>query len=66
MWGEVGLTGELRAVGRSEARLREAARQGFRRCLLPVGNAPGLIAPDGAHAEGVAALDGLFAALELA
>src|SRR5205823_14265026 len=28
VWGEVGLTGEVRAVGRSEARLREAARQG--------------------------------------
>jgi DNA repair protein RadA/Sms len=66
MWGEVGLTGEVRAVGRSDARLREAARQGFRRCLLPVRNAHGLIAPDGAHAEGVAALDGLFTALELA
>jgi len=66
LWGEVGLTGEVRAVGRSEARLREAARQGFSRCLLPAGSARGLVAPAGARAEGVAALDGLFAALELA
>jgi len=66
LWGEVGLTGEVRAVGRSEARLREAVRQGFSRCLLPAGNARGLAAPAGARAEGVAALDGLFAALELA
>lgn len=33
--GEVGLTGEVRAVGHVEARLREAAKLGFRRCLLP-------------------------------
>ncbi len=36
--GEVGLTGEVRAVGQIEARLREAARLGFRRCLLPQAN----------------------------
>ena len=65
LWGEVGLTGEVRAVGRSEARLREAARQGFSRCLLPAGNARGLVAPAGVRAEGVAALDGLFTALDL-
>ena len=33
--GEVGLSGEVRAVGRTEARLREATRLGFRRCLVP-------------------------------
>ena len=36
--GEVGLTGEVRAVGQVEARLREAAKLGFRRCLLPQAN----------------------------
>jgi len=44
--GEVGLTGEVRAVGQVEARLREAAKLGFRRCLLPQANcqpASGLI-----------------------
>ena len=43
--GEVGLTGEVRAVGQIEARLREAAKLGFRRCLLPQANcqpAPGV------------------------
>src|SRR5262249_3476901 len=64
-WGEAGLTGEVRAVARAEARLREAARQGFRRCVLPAGNARGLAAVDGAHAEGVAALDRLFEVLGL-
>ncbi|MBM3224254.1 MAG: DNA repair protein RadA [Candidatus Tectomicrobia bacterium] len=36
--GEVGLTGEVRAVGQVEARLREAAKLGFQRCLLPQAN----------------------------
>ena len=34
-FGEVGLSGDVRAVGRAEARLREAARLGFRRALVP-------------------------------
>src|SRR6185295_14403600 len=47
VWGEVGLTGEVRGVGRSESRLREAAREGFRRCILPASNARGLAAVEG-------------------
>jgi DNA repair protein RadA/Sms len=37
-FGEVGLTGEVRAVARPDIRLNEAARLGFRRCFLPAGN----------------------------
>ncbi len=37
--GEVGLGGELRAVTRVGARLREAAKLGFRRCVLPASGA---------------------------
>ncbi len=33
--GEVGLGGELRAVSQLETRLREAAKLGFRRCVVP-------------------------------
>ncbi|MGQ9684239.1 MAG: DNA repair protein RadA [Anaerolineae bacterium] len=33
--GEVGLSGELRSVGQLERRLREAAKLGFARCLVP-------------------------------
>jgi DNA repair protein RadA/Sms len=33
--GEIGLSGELRAVGQLPARLREAAKLGFRRCIVP-------------------------------
>ncbi|MDT8304704.1 MAG: DNA repair protein RadA [Anaerolineae bacterium] len=33
--GEVGLSGELRTVSQLETRLKEAAKLGFRRCLVP-------------------------------
>jgi DNA repair protein RadA/Sms len=33
--GEVGLSGELRAVGQLPGRLNEAAKLGFRRCIVP-------------------------------
>jgi len=33
--GETGLSGELRSVGQIDKRLREAAKLGFRRCLVP-------------------------------
>lgn len=45
-FGEVGLSGELRAVSQLEPRLKEAAKLGFRRCVVPRsrqlkdGNAP--------------------------
>jgi DNA repair protein RadA/Sms len=36
--GEVGLTGEVRAVSQMEVRVKEAARLGFSRCLVPKTN----------------------------
>lgn len=35
VFGEIGLGGEVRAVGRADARLREAAKLGFDRALTP-------------------------------
>ncbi|MDX8389029.1 MAG: DNA repair protein RadA [Mariprofundaceae bacterium] len=35
IFGEIGLTGEVRAVGRAELRAREAAALGFKRIILP-------------------------------
>jgi DNA repair protein RadA/Sms len=35
LFGEIGLSGELRAVGQTGARINEASRLGFRRCLIP-------------------------------
>jgi DNA repair protein RadA/Sms len=33
--GEIGLSGELRSVGHAERRLNEAAKLGFKRCIVP-------------------------------
>ncbi len=38
-FGEVGLTGEIRAVGKANVRVGEAYRLGFRRVMLPAANA---------------------------
>jgi DNA repair protein RadA/Sms len=53
VFGEVGLTGEVRAVTQVEARLREAAKLGFRRCLLPQANCRPNLAIDGMQMWGV-------------
>ncbi len=45
MFGEVGLTGEVRAVSQPELRVKEAARLGFSQCLLPSGNMKNIDAP---------------------
>ena len=37
VFGEIGLGGEVRPVGQREARLREAAKLGFRSALVPRG-----------------------------
>lgn len=36
--GEVGLTGEVRAVGQIDKRIMEAMRIGFKSCIIPKGN----------------------------
>jgi DNA repair protein RadA/Sms len=36
--GEVGLAGEVRAIGHMDMRVREAERLGFTRCMMPKGN----------------------------
>jgi DNA repair protein RadA/Sms len=36
--GEVGLAGEVRAITQPEQRVREAAKLGFTRCILPSGS----------------------------
>jgi DNA repair protein RadA/Sms len=40
VFGEVGLAGEVRPAPRGQERLREAAKLGFRRALIPAANAP--------------------------
>ena len=45
--GEVGLTGEVRAVTSMQQRLTEAARLGFTRCIVPRHSTKQLQVPDG-------------------
>lgn len=40
VFGEVGLAGELRPVARGQERLREAAKLGFKRAIVPTANRP--------------------------
>jgi DNA repair protein RadA/Sms len=39
LMGEVGLTGEVRAVSQIDKRVMEALRMGFKTCIIPAGNA---------------------------
>ena len=54
--GEIGLAGEVRAVGQAESRIREAAKLGFTRCLVPEGVRSQLAVPAGMTVEGVRSL----------
>ncbi len=40
VFGEVGLAGEIRPVQAGQERLREAAKHGFKKAIVPSGNAP--------------------------
>jgi DNA repair protein RadA/Sms len=64
LFGEIGLAGEVRAVAHPELRVKEAARLGFNRCLLPYGNLKNLDKPSGIQLVGVRsateALEDLF------
>ena len=39
--GEVGLTGEVRAVSYADRRINEAKKMGFERCIIPKSNLKG-------------------------
>ncbi len=54
--GEIGLSGELRAVGQLSKRLNEAAKLGFKRCLVPKSFRRQEIASDGIEVIGVRSL----------
>lgn len=54
--GEVGLAGEVRAVGNFDIRVREAERLGFTRCILPKSNKDRLTRDVGIELIGVATL----------
>jgi DNA repair protein RadA/Sms len=58
--GEVGLTGEVRAVSRTDIRVKEAAKLGFRRCILPQSNAERLKAIKSMEMIGVQSVQGVL------
>ncbi|MFH2218110.1 MAG: DNA repair protein RadA [Pseudomonadota bacterium] len=51
--GEVGLTGEVRAIGHVETRVAEAKKMGFTRCLVPESNLKRTSDIDGIELVGV-------------
>jgi len=51
--GEVGLTGEVRAIGQVETRVSEARKMGFTRCILPRNNLKRLTEIDGMALAGI-------------
>ena len=64
VFGEVGLAGEVRASSHAAIRLREAARMGFRRVVMPQNNLTGIEKDDRLEIIGVRsvidALEALF------
>ncbi len=64
VFGEVGLAGEVRATSHANVRLREAARMGFKRVVMPQNNLSGLEEDDRVEIIGVRsvvdALEALF------
>jgi DNA repair protein RadA/Sms len=61
--GEVGLAGEVRAVGQIDIRVREAERLGFRRFILPKSNRERMTRDAGIELIGVASLGELLEVL---
>jgi DNA repair protein RadA/Sms len=64
VFGEVGLGGEVRGISQAEARIKESAKLGFKRCLLPRQNLDKLKRPQGFELIGVSnvqeAMNALF------
>lgn len=53
LMGEVGLTGELRGISHCEKRIIEAAKLGFRKCIIPRNNVKGIGSINGISVVGV-------------
>ena len=53
IFGEVGLTGEVRAIGHVEARIAEAKKMGFTRCIIPKSNLKRMAKMKGIEITGV-------------
>ncbi len=56
VFGEVGLTGEVRGISQAEVRVREAVRLGFEQCVLPKTNRERMKKGDSVQLRGVDSL----------
>ena len=56
VFGEVGLTGEVRGISQAEVRVREAVRLGFEQCVLPKTNRERIKKGDSIQLRGVDSL----------
>ena len=57
LFGEVGLSGEVRSVSMAEYRVREAAKLGFTRCVLPRSCISRIHIPEGIRCVGVSSVN---------
>jgi len=65
VFGEIGLTGEVRGVSRAEQRVREARKLGFKRVIMPEKSLKGWSPPEGIEIIGVQTVsEALSVALE--
>lgn len=62
IFGEVGLTGEVRAVSRAEQRVKEAEKLGFKRVIMPEKSLKGWKPPAGIEIIGVGTVSEALAA----
>ena len=53
VFGEVGLSGEIRPVPSGQERIREAAKHGFKRAIVPMANVPKNLGAKATNGEGL-------------
>lgn len=63
-FGEVGLSGEIRPVASGQERIREAAKHGFKKAIVPKANAP-KTSPKGMQVIAVEKLDEVMGQLDM-
>ena len=64
IFGEVGLSGEVRAVSMAESRIKEAAKLGFKRCIIPESSKSKVKAVNGLELIGVSNLADMIRVIE--
>jgi DNA repair protein RadA/Sms len=63
VFGEVGLSGEIRAIAQAEVRIKEASKIGFKKAVMPLGNAEKMKNNFGLEVIGVKNVEGTLEAV---